>query len=137
MTIRIADVERCRPRHGLLARTMQAGVKNITLNIVDICFPKPEKGQGSWPWFILISKRSESGDLKMLCGATLIDHYHALSAAHCFVTDDFASGVGYIPPEKFVFQINRYTSRLKEVKYLQPEWIRCHENYIQGKECGT
>ena len=69
----------------------------------------------------------------MLCGATLIDHYHALSAAHCFVTDDFASGVGYIPPEKFVFQINRYTSRLKEVKYLQPEWIRCHENYIQGK----
>ena len=68
----------------------------------------------------------------MLCGATLIDHYHALSAAHCFVTDDFASGVGYIPPEKFIFQINRYTSRLKEVKYLQPEWIRCHENYIQG-----
>ena len=71
----------------------------------------------------------------MLCGATLIDHHHALSAAHCFVTDDFASGVGYIPPEKFVFQINRYTSRLKEVKYLQPEWIRCHENYIQGKAC--
>ena len=100
-------------------------------------FTQPEKGQGSWPWFILISKRSESGDLKMLCGATLIDHYHALSAAHCFVTDDFASGVGYIPPEKFVFQINRYTSRLKEVKYLQPEWIRCHENYIQGKEGGT
>ena len=105
----------------------------MTHTVRVIHFTQPGKGQGSWPWFILISKRSESGDLKMLCGATLIDHHHALSAAHCFVTDDFASGVGYIPPEKFVFQINRYTSRLKEVKYLQPEWIRCHENYIQGK----
>ena len=121
---------------------MQEPVENVTLEYVSQTMShsllaknlvEPVKGQGSWPWFILISKRSESGEVKMLCGATLIDHYHALSAAHCFVTDDFASGVGYIPPEKFVFQINRYTSRLKEVKYLQPEWIRCHENYIQGK----
>ena len=61
-----------------------------------------------------------------------LDEQHALSAAHCFVTNDFSSGIGFIPTENYVFQGNRYTQRLQNIENLEPEWIKCHQKYIQG-----
>ena len=91
-------------------------------------------GQGSWPWFILVLKRTNAGKHKMLCGATLIDEYHALSAAHCFVSEENFSEIGYIPTERYLFQTNRYTSRMTDVVTLRAEWIRCHPSFVQMKQ---
>ena len=91
-------------------------------------------GQGSWPWFILVLKRTNAGKHKMLCGATLINEYHALSAAHCFVSEENFSEIGYIPTERYLFQTNRYTSRMTDVVTLRAEWIRCHPSFVQMKQ---
>ena len=91
-------------------------------------------GQGSWPWFILVLKRTDHGKHKMLCGATLIDEYHAISAAHCFVSEEFFSEMGYISTDRYLFQTNRYTSRMTDVVSLKADWIRCHQRFVQLKQ---
>ena len=92
----------------------------------------------NWPWFVLISKRGKSGSWRHVCGASLIDKgskslmninyvyilgfyefpsssellldsLHAVSAAHCFISEDFISGVGFIPTNDYQFYLNHYS----------------------------
>lgn len=89
---------------------------------------------GHWPWFVLISKLNKSGQWKQMCGATLIDDRHALSAAHCFITEDFISGIGYVMPESYKFYLNFYHNGMSDqIVVRRASWIRCHEKYIQQK----
>ena len=89
---------------------------------------------GSWPWFVLVSRLNQDGQWRQMCGATLIDDRHALSAAHCFITEDFISGIGYVEPERFRFHLNFYQNGAGESSLLRhARWIRCHEKYIQRR----
>ena len=75
------------------------------------------------------------GKWRQMCGGTLIDDQHALSAAHCFIGDDFASGMGHILTEKYKFYFNFY-SRNGSQNFMQSrkaKWIKCHEKYVQQK----
>ena len=91
-----------------------------------------------WPWFVVISKQNKNGDWRQMCGATLIDDRHAVSAAHCFITEDYISGIGYVIPDDYKFYLNFYKKGkdqdvMEDVIIRRASWIRCHEKYVQRK----